>query len=70
MKKKEMIDTIINAFRTYELKLIVPTTEKDTIQDIALKTELIFNSIKKDELKKMYKAAKSRIKYNDIGLIS
>lgn len=70
MKKKEMVNTIINAFRVYELEMIIPKEEKDTNVDVAEKIEMIFYSIPNKELTPMYKAAKQRLKYMNIGLIS
>jgi hypothetical protein len=69
-KKKDMVDTIISALRVYELEMIIPTDEKDTNYTIAEKINTIFTSMPNEKLRPMYNAAKTRLKYNNIGLIS
>ena len=69
-RKKEMIDTIISSFRSYELEMIVPVKEDDTIRDISAKIEQLFDAYKKEDLKPLYKAAASRLRYSNIGLIA
>jgi len=69
-RKKEMIDTIISSFRSYELEMIVPVKEDDTTRDIGTKIEQLFNTYKKEDLKPLYKAAARRLRYSNIGLIA
>lgn len=70
MKKKEMINEIILAFRSYELEMIVPVKETDSIVDIGMKIEQKFNEYKRPQLSVLYKAAKVRRKYMNVGLIA
>lgn len=70
MKKREMINTILNSLKSYELEMIVPVEEKDTAIDVAIKIETIFNSFTKEQLKTAYTDAIRKLKYENVGLIS
>jgi hypothetical protein len=70
MKKREMIKTILNALRTYEIEPLIEVSEDDTPVKVMYKIEDTFDMFSKKQLTPLYKDAKFRLRYKDVGLIS